>query len=106
MEIKELIMLKKIIRDGNMSSLNSLRILTLMERLLKLHGWADIKCTFRWYMKRYSYKNCRASAKNEKVAVCGYHGWHDWYLAANLKSKKNLNNHLIKNLDPKVFHQI
>ena len=43
----------------------------------------------------------RASAKNEKVAVCGYHGWHDWNLAANLKSKKNLNNHLIKNLDPK-----
>ena len=40
----------------------------------------------------------RAAAGRDKVAICGYHGWHDWYLAANLSSRKNLNNHLIKNL--------
>ena len=32
----------------------------------------------------------RAAVKKDKVAVCGYHGWHDWYLAANLKDKINL----------------
>jgi len=42
----------------------------------------------------------RASSKNTKIAFAGYHGWHDWYLAANLKKKTNLNNHLLKNLIP------
>ena len=40
----------------------------------------------------------RAFCGKDKVAICGYHGWHDWYLAANLKNKKNLNNHLLKDL--------
>ena len=30
----------------------------------------------------------------------GYHGWHDWYLAANIKNKNNLDNHLFSNLYP------
>ena len=38
--------------------------------------------------------------EKENVAFCGYHGWHDWYLAANLKSNKILDNHLIKGLNP------
>ena len=28
----------------------------------------------------------RSHAKKEKIAFSGYHGWHDWYLAANLSS--------------------
>ena len=36
----------------------------------------------------------------DKIAFCGYHGWQDWYLAANIEDKKNLNNHLLKDLDP------
>ena len=32
----------------------------------------------------------RAATGRDKVAVCGYHGWHDWYLSANLQSKKTL----------------
>ena len=32
------------------------------------------------------------------MAICGYHGWHDWYLSSNLKNKKNLDNHLLPNL--------
>ena len=42
----------------------------------------------------------RSSTKNDKVAVCGYHGWHDWYLATNLISKDRLNSHLIEGLPP------
>ena len=34
------------------------------------------------------------------VAFCGYHGWHDWYLAANLRNKNNLDEHLMPSLDP------
>ena len=34
------------------------------------------------------------------VAICGYHGWHDWYLATNLKGKDKLKNHLLDGLNP------
>ena len=37
----------------------------------------------------------RASANSSKIAFCGYHGWHDWYLSTNLQNKKNLNKHLL-----------
>ena len=40
----------------------------------------------------------RAFTNSSKVAICGYHGWHDWYLAANISNKKNLKNHLMNNL--------
>ena len=30
----------------------------------------------------------RAATGKDKVAICGYHGWHDWYLSTNLKSDK------------------
>ncbi len=28
----------------------------------------------------------RAYTKKDKVAVCGYHGWHDWYIGATTKN--------------------
>lgn len=43
----------------------------------------------------------RAYTKKDKIAFSGYHGWHDWYLATNLKNKNNLNKHLLAGLDPK-----
>ncbi|MFA5880362.1 MAG: aminotransferase class III-fold pyridoxal phosphate-dependent enzyme, partial [Candidatus Margulisiibacteriota bacterium] len=42
----------------------------------------------------------RAYAKKDKIAFCGYHGWHDWYLAANLADDKNLDGHLLSGLEP------
>jgi glutamate-1-semialdehyde 2,1-aminomutase len=35
------------------------------------------------------------------VAICGYHGWHDWYLSANLGDDSSLDGHLLPGLDPK-----
>ncbi len=43
----------------------------------------------------------RGYTGKEKVIFCGYHGWHDWYLAANLDSESNLNQHLLPGLSPK-----
>jgi len=40
----------------------------------------------------------RASSKKDSIAFCGYHGWHDWYLSANIYNKKNLNQDLIIDL--------
>ena len=42
----------------------------------------------------------RAASGKDKVAICGYHGWHDWYLATNLKNKKGLDGHLLPGLNP------
>ena len=42
----------------------------------------------------------RAASGRDKVAICGYHGWHDWYLAANLSQEKNLDGHLLPGLEP------
>jgi glutamate-1-semialdehyde 2,1-aminomutase len=35
------------------------------------------------------------------VAICGYHGWHDWYLAANLGDEASLDGHLLPGLEPR-----
>jgi glutamate-1-semialdehyde 2,1-aminomutase len=43
----------------------------------------------------------RAASGKDKVAFCGYHGWHDWYLAANLGDDKTLDGHLLPGLEPK-----
>ncbi len=37
----------------------------------------------------------------DKVVFCGYHGWHDWYIAANLESPDALNKHLLSNVPTK-----
>ena len=47
-----------------------------------------------------SIRIARAFTGRDKVVVCGYHGWHDWYLAANLASSQNLDSHLIEGLNP------
>ena len=47
----------------------------------------------------------RAASGRDKVAVCGYHGWHDWYLSANLGDEQNLAGHLLPGLDPKGVPQ-
>ena len=42
----------------------------------------------------------RAATGKDVVAICGYHGWHDWYLATNLETEEGLNNHLLSGLKP------
>ncbi len=41
----------------------------------------------------------RGKTGRDKIAFCGYHGWHDWYLAANLAGPDTLNAHLLPGLD-------
>jgi glutamate-1-semialdehyde 2,1-aminomutase len=42
----------------------------------------------------------RARTGRDRVAFCGYHGWHDWYLAANLSEERALDGHLLPGLAP------
>ena len=43
----------------------------------------------------------RGYTSRDLVAFCGYHGWHDWYLAANLGDSSTLDGHLLPGLRPK-----
>ena len=90
----------KAVKSSNMSTLNCFEFTELTEKLLSMHPWFG-KAKFA---KTGSEANtialriARCSAKSQNVAVCGYHGWQDWYLAANIMNKKNLNNHLMTNI--------
>ena len=87
---------------GNMSTLNCPNEVKLTKLLCEIHPWAD--------MARYTRSGgeaCsvavrigRTASKKDKIAFCGYHGWHDWYLAANWNKGDDLDSHLIKGLSP------
>ncbi|HTN02900.1 MAG TPA: aminotransferase class III-fold pyridoxal phosphate-dependent enzyme, partial [Planctomycetaceae bacterium] len=42
----------------------------------------------------------RGVTGRDLVLFCGYHGWHDWYLAANLAEEASLNGHLFPGIEP------
>ncbi len=42
----------------------------------------------------------RGTTGRDKILFCGYHGWHDWYLAANLAQEASLNSHLFPGIEP------
>ena len=94
---------KKTIEAGNMSTLNCPEEVYLAEKLIELHPWADMVRFARsgGEAVAIAVRVARAAVGKSKVAICGYHGWHDWYLAANLSDDKNLAGHLLPGLEPK-----
>lgn len=42
----------------------------------------------------------RGATGRDKILFCGYHGWHDWYLAANLQADASLDSHLFSGIEP------
>ena len=101
----------KNIKRSNMSSFNCPEEVYLAEKLIEMNTWAD-KVRFARTGGEANSIAIRIArsylpASKYKIAVSGYHGWHDWYLSANLTNKKNLNNILIPNIPsngiPKVL---
>jgi glutamate-1-semialdehyde 2,1-aminomutase len=88
---------------GNMSTLNCPEEVYLAERLVEIHPWADMVRFARagGEANAIAIRIARAAAGRDKVAFCGYHGWHDWYLAANLAENANLDGHLLPGLEPR-----
>lgn len=93
---------RQTVASGNMSTLNCPEEVYLAERLVELHPWADMVRFARsgGEANAISIRIARAASGREKVAICGYHGWHDWYLAANLGGESNLAGHLLPGLEP------
>lgn len=90
------------IQSGVMSTLNAPIEVELAEILLNLNPWADMTRFARTggEANAIAVRIARAYTNKEKIAICGYHGWHDWYLAANITSDQNLNSHLLEGLSP------
>ena len=93
---------RQVIDKGNLSSLNCIEEVLLAEKMLEFNKWASQVRFARTggEANAIAVRLARAVAKNTGIAVCGYHGWHDWYLAANLDEKQNLDGHLMPGLDP------
>jgi len=91
-----------VVSAGNMSTLNCPEEVQLAERLVELHPWADMVRFARsgGEANSIAIRIARASTGKDKVAICGYHGWHDWYLSANLANDKSLDGHLLPGLEP------
>ena len=87
---------------GSMSTLNCMEDLELAELLIELHPWAQMVRYARTGGEAMSVaiRLARAATGRSVVAFCGYHGWHDWYLSANLADSTELDGHLLPGLDP------
>lgn len=98
---------RQVVDDGNMSTLNCPEEVYLAERLVELHPWADMVRFARTggEANAIAVRIARAATGKDKVAICGYHGWHDWYLSANLGDAQNLTGHLLPGLDPRGVPQ-
>jgi len=90
------------LKNGVQCTLNAPEEVELAEVLCKLHPWA--------HMVRYARSGgeamavairiARAHTGKDIVAFCGYHGWYDWYLAANINEDNALDGHLMPGLEP------
>ena len=94
-------LVNKKISMSNMSSLNCPEEVHLAKKIIEHHPWASMAKFTRGggEANAVAIRIARACTKRKNVAFCGYHGWHDWYLSANINSKKNLDQHLMPGLN-------
>lgn len=87
---------------GNMTTLNCAEEVQLAQKLVDIHPWSDMAKFTRsgGEANALAVRIARAASGKDCVAICGYHGWHDWYLSINLASKNSLNDHLLPGLEP------
>ena len=90
------------VRKGNMSTFNCPEEVELAEKLVELHPWGDMVRFARsgGEANSIAVRIGRAASGRDKVAICGYHGWHDWYISTNLGGNAGLDGHLLPGLEP------
>jgi len=90
------------VKNGNMSTLSCPEEVYLAEKLIELNPWAEMVRFARsgGEANSIAIRIARAASGKDKVAICGYHGWHDWYLSANHNDEDKLSKHLLPGLSP------
>lgn len=98
---------KQTVDNGSMSTFNAPDEVELADLLIEQHPWAEMVRYARsgGEVMSIAVRIARAATGRDKIAICGYHGWHDWYLAANLAGEETLNGHLLPGLEPKGVPQ-
>ena len=93
---------RKAINSGTMATLNCPEEVELADLLCELHPWAKMVRYARCggEAMAVAVRLARASTGRDKVAFCGYHGWHDWYLSANLAEQDVLDGYMFPGLKP------
>lgn len=90
------------IQHGNCFSINHELEIELAEELTRLVPCAEMvryaKCGGE--ACAIAVRIARGYTGRDKVLFCGYHGWHDWYLAANLDQSASLDAHLFPGIEP------
>ena len=88
------------LKTGTMCTLNATEEIDLANELIKIHKWSSMVkfCKSGGEACMVAIRIARAFTNKENIAFCGYHGWHDWYLATNMSDKKNLDNQLLPGL--------
>ena len=91
-----------VIDKGNMCTLNAPEEVELAKLLIKIHPWSNMVRYARTggEAMAVAVRIARAFSRKDIVLFCGYHGWHDWYLSANLSSDRALDGHLLPGLNP------
>ena len=94
---------KAVIDKGSMATLNCPEEIQLAEVLCEIHPWAEMVRYARTggEAMAVAVRIARAKTGKDLVLFCGYHGWHDWYLSANLADDEALDGHLLPGLKPK-----
>ena len=80
------------VKKGNLSTFNCPEEVLLARKLISLHPWFD-KAKFTrsgGEANALAIRLARSNTEKHNVAICGYHGWHDWYLSANLEKKNQI----------------
>ena len=92
----------KRIEEGCMSTLNPPEEVELADKLCEIHPWASqVRFTRTGgEICAVAVRIARATTGRDMVAICGYHGWSDWYIAANLGDAKSLDGQLLPGLKP------
>ena len=90
------------VERGSMCTLNAPEEVELAELLCELHPWAQMARYARSGGEAMSVavRIARTHTGRDKVAFCGYHGWTDWYIAANLSRRNALDEHLMSGIEP------
>ena len=95
------------LKSGSMCTLNATEEVDLAKELLRIHKWSGMAkfCKSGGEACMVAIRIARAYSNKNNIAFCGYHGWHDWYLATNMNNSKNLDKQLLPGLKTRGVSQ-
>jgi glutamate-1-semialdehyde 2,1-aminomutase len=93
---------QKSLATGNLTTLLPPQEVLLAEKLIELHPWASKAMFTRsgGEALAVAIRIARAFSGKQKIAICGYHGWHDWYLSGYKTNSELMSKQFIDGLTP------